>query len=167
VPEVVVERVDWLDPRAVALRDAMDVEMNALYAPAMAARLPEDVEIIVNALAVDPATAVATVLVTIDGEPAGQAGLRTHGEEFEVKKVIVAEKFRGLGISRQLMAAIEAAAKELGHNRVVLQTGDLQPAAIALYESIGYTLTPPYSPYELMSNALCYEKVLSDTEIGG
>ncbi|MEO7122579.1 MAG: hypothetical protein ABI400_05590 [Lacisediminihabitans sp.] len=31
--EVLVERVDWLDPRAVTLREAMDLEMNALYSP--------------------------------------------------------------------------------------------------------------------------------------
>jgi GNAT superfamily N-acetyltransferase len=155
-----IERVDWLDPRALALRDAMDLEMNALYGPTMAKRPPEHTEIILNALAVDPATVVATVLATVDGEPAGQAGLRTHGTELEVKKVIVAEAFRGLGISRKLMTALEDAARELGHHRLVLQTGELQPAAIALYESMGYTLTPPYSPYELMGNALCYEKTL-------
>ncbi|MES2172031.1 MAG: GNAT family N-acetyltransferase, partial [Actinomycetota bacterium] len=100
------------------------------------------------------------------GVAAGQAGLRTHGDdlgasnELEVKKVIVDGRFRGLGISRLLMAELETAAREHGYRRLVLQTGDLQPAAIALYESIGYALIPPYPPYERMSNALCYEKVL-------
>ncbi|MCU1415547.1 MAG: acetyltransferase [Microbacteriaceae bacterium] len=159
--EVNLERIDWLDPRAVVLREAMDEEMNALYSPVMASRPPEHTEIIVKALAVDPPTIVATVLATVDGVPAGQAGLRTHGADLEVKKVVVAERFRGLGISRKLMTAIEDAARELGYHHVILQTGDLQPAAIALYESMGYTLTPPYSPYELMTNALCYEKTLA------
>jgi GNAT superfamily N-acetyltransferase len=138
----------------------MDAEMGALYAPAMASRPPEQAVVISKALAVDPVTIVATVLATVDRQPAGQAALRTHDDDLEVKKVFVGERFRGLGISRMLMAELEKAAAQLGYRRLVLQTGDLQPAAIALYESIGYTLIPSYPPYELMSNALCYEKLL-------
>ncbi|MES2170376.1 MAG: hypothetical protein V4479_06585 [Actinomycetota bacterium] len=67
MPGIAIARVDWLDPRAVPLRDAMDAEMGSLYGPAMASRPPEDVEIIRKALAVDPSTVIATVLATVDG----------------------------------------------------------------------------------------------------
>jgi GNAT superfamily N-acetyltransferase len=160
VSEAILARVDWLDPRAELLREAMDVEMNLLYGAAIASRPPETVKILGEAFAVDPPTIVATVLATHDGLPAGQAGLRWHGDDLEVKRVIVDMAFRGRGISRLLMAELEVAARELGCRRLVLQTGDLQPAAIALYESIGYTLIPPYPPYELLPDALCYEKHL-------
>ena len=155
-----LERVDWNDPRAVELRVAMDAEMGALYGPVMASRPPELAQKIGAALAVDPSTVVATVLASVDGVPAGQAGLRPHGDDLEVKKVIVAEQFRGLGISRLLMAELETVARDLGYRRLVLQTGDLQPAAIALYRAIGYTEIPSYPPYELLDNALCFEKLL-------
>jgi hypothetical protein len=33
-------------------------------------------------------------------------------------------------------------------------------ARIALYESLGYLKIPPYEPYQLVPNTLCYEKAL-------
>ena len=48
----------------------------------------------------------------------------------------------------------------VGAPSLVQQTGDRQPAAIGLYESVGYRLIVPYAPFELMSDALWYEEVL-------
>ena len=163
---ITLARVDWLDPRAEALRAALNDEMDALYASAMATRDPEVAKIFFAALAVDPPTIVGTVLAldgeNFDGEKAvGHAGLRPHDDALEVKKVIVDTEYRGQGISRLLMTELEVIARELGYSKLVLQTGDRQLAAIALYEAIGYHLIEPYSPYELVSNALCYEKLLS------
>ena len=59
------------------------------------------------------------------------------------------------------MVKLEHVARELGAPSLVLQTGNRQPAAIGLYESVGYCLIAPYAPFELMSDALCYEKVLA------
>jgi GNAT superfamily N-acetyltransferase len=97
------------------------------------------------------------------GLPVGHAGLRRHGDgdSLEVRKVMVDSDHRGRGISRTLMLELENAAREFGAPSLVLQTGDRQPAAIRLYESVGYRLIPPYPPFELMSNALCYKKVLT------
>lgn len=153
-------RVEWLDPRAEALRDDMSVEMEELYASAVADRDPEIMRIFEAALAVDPPTIVGTVLALDGVAPVGQAALRPHGDALEVKKVVVDPAQRGRGISRLLMSELEVIARELGYPRLLLQTGDRQLAAIALYEAIGYRPIPPYAPYELISNALCYEKVL-------
>jgi GNAT superfamily N-acetyltransferase len=162
---ITLARVDWLDPRAFSLRAAMDVEMSAIYADSFTDYPPALRTLFTAAFDVDPATVVATVLAFEAGSglPVGQAGLRPHGVggALEVKKVIVDVDHRGRGISRTLMLELENAARDFGAPSLVLQTGDRQPAAIRLYESIGYCLIPPYAPFELMSNALCYEKVLT------
>jgi len=138
----------------------MDVEMGAIYGPSMAAWGAEVARTLMASLDVDPATIVTTVLA-LDGDiPVGQAGLRPHGDALEVKKVIVDAEHRGRGISRMLMLELEAAARELGASTLILQTGELQPAAIGLYRSLGYLETLPYTPYELMSNSVCFEKTL-------
>jgi GNAT superfamily N-acetyltransferase len=143
----------------------MDVEMSAIYAEGFTGYPPAVRSRLIAALAVDPTTVVATVLVFDAGSdtPIGHAGLRPHGMggALEVKKVIVDPDHRGRGISRTLMLELERVAREFGAPSLVLQTGDRQVAAIGLYGSVGYRLIPPYAPFELMSNALCYEKVLA------
>ncbi|MET4705203.1 GNAT family N-acetyltransferase [Frigoribacterium sp. UYMn621] len=140
--------------------------MTALYGSTMDHYPPEIARSLSAAFAVEPETIVATLLV-LDGETAvGHAGLRPHGSRagdlgvLEIKKVFVRHSHRGRGVSRGLMTTLESVGRELGSTRLVLQTGNLQGAAIGLYEALGYSVTPPYPPFESMPNALCYEKVL-------
>ena len=49
------------------------------------------------------------------------------------------------GIARRLLAALEDAARELGYERVRLDTGARQPHARALYESAGFQPIPDYN----------------------
>jgi len=64
------------------------------------------------------------------GEQAGTA---------EVKRVRVAEDSRRKGFGRQMMAGLEARARELGYWRLHLDTGvDMAPAQ-GFYKSLGYT----------------------------
>ena len=155
--------VGWLDPRAVALREAMEIEMGAIYAPSFG-RYPREIQSLLgSAFDVDSSTVVATVLAVIGDVPVGHAGLRPYDDRgsLEVKKVVVDPAHRGRGISRSLMLELERIARERGAPSLLLQTGDLQPAAISLYESLDYQLIPSYPPFHLLANALCYEKVLS------
>jgi len=155
--------VDWLDPRAVALREAMDIEMEALYAPSFRQYAQETQDKLTSAFAVDPSSIIATVLAVMGNESVGHAGLRPSGNRgsLEVKKVVVNPTYRGRGISRSLMFELERIDRERSAPSLLLQTGDLQPAAISLYESLGYRQIPSYPPFHLLANARCYEKVLS------
>lgn len=160
-----LERADWLDPRAVALRAAMDAESGAVYLRDMARMPPADRERFAAILAVDPADVVVTLLaIDEDGTPIGHAGLKRLGgdlaDALEVKKVFVDPTRRGQGISRRLMAALEPIAREFGASRLVLQTGNRQTAAVALYEAIGYESMAPFGGYEIFPPTLCYEKSL-------
>ncbi len=66
----------------------------------------------------------------------------TLAGSLEVKRVFVAPPVRGTGVSRLLMGELERIAADRGAERLILQTGDRQPDAIALYEKIGYTPHP-------------------------
>ena len=163
-----IARVDWFDPRGVALRAAMDAEMSALYAGFMAAHTPEVREAIDDALAINPADVVVGV-IALDGDRAvAHAVLRAFrddrgpfGDELEVKKVFVDEGARGKGVARALMAWLDDYARSAGIGSLVLQTGSLQPEAIALYEKIGYVAIEPYRGYGAIPGGLCYRKVLA------
>ncbi|MCU1405356.1 MAG: acetyltransferase [Glaciihabitans sp.] len=153
------ETVRWDDARATELRRVMDVEVSARYA----ARMPTDVSPeVIAVLAVHPEDVAATVLVIDeDGTPIGHAVLRMLRGEWEVKRVVVADGQRGRGVGRALMAELERIAREAGAARLILQTGDLQPDAVALYTRIGYTPIPIYEPYvTAIPFSLCFEKVL-------
>ena len=113
------------------------------------------------AFAVDPDTIVAVLLAIDDrGEAIGHAALRRLGGRLEVKKVFVDQGGRGIGTGRALMAGIERIACEHGADSLVLQTGDRQPDAVRLYESIGYRQVPVFDPYREITNSICFEKRL-------
>ena len=168
-----IEYVDWLDPRAVALREAMDAETSAMYAEFSQSQSREVQAAIADALTVDPATIVTTI-IALDGEEAvGHSALRpVHLDRLddrvalddravlEVKKVFVAESVRGRGVARLLMGELETIARGRRAASLVLQTGPLQVPAIALYEDLGYVAIPPYGKYDAIPGALCFEKVL-------
>ena len=87
--------MSWDDPRAVALREAMDVEIQARYAGRAV-----DPAAVGAALAVDPADIVATlILLSADGTPVGHAALRRLRDDFEVKRVVVDAAQRGQGLA--------------------------------------------------------------------
>jgi len=158
-----LETVPWDDARASALRAAMDAEISPRYADRLDGVTDEQAARIGSALAVDPATIVATVVATdAAGRAVGHAALRDLGAAFagslEVKRVYVQPEARGTGLSRVLMAELERVAASSGADRLILQTGDRQPDAIALYEKIGYTRIPIYPPYLEISFSHCFEK---------
>ncbi len=56
----------------------------------------------------------------------------------EIKRMFVVREARGRGLARRILARLEESARLAGRARVVLETGTMQPEAIALYESSGY-----------------------------
>lgn len=156
--------VNWDDQRAVELRRSMDVELTARYsgpgdAPQAAALVADRNA----ALAVGPADVRATILaVDADETPLAHAALRDLRGDWEVKRVVVDASARGRGIGIALMTELETIARRAGRPRLILQTGDRQPDAVALYRKLGYTPIPIYEPYlATMPFSMCFAKVLS------
>jgi GNAT superfamily N-acetyltransferase len=81
-----------------------------------------------------------------DDDLAGCVALRKIGEQLcEMKRLFVRDRFRGKGIGRSLIETIIQNAKEIGYERMLLDT--LPPRmndAIALYRSIGFKAIAPY-----------------------
>lgn len=86
----------------------------------------------------------------LDGEPVGCAGWRSHGDTGEVaelKRMYVSPVARGRGVARAVLAGIEESARKHGRRRLVLECGDRQPEAIALYQSSGFERIPDFGNY--------------------
>jgi GNAT superfamily N-acetyltransferase len=154
------EQVRWTDERAVLLQRILEEDLHGRYAGRLQPGPGRNAAL--SALAVDPDDVLATVLaVSEDAGPVAHAALRTLNGEWEVKRVVVLESQRGRGIASMLMGEIEAIAARGGASRVILQTGDQQPEAVALYAKLGYTRVPVYEPYATaIPFSLCFEKRL-------
>ena len=164
-PTWLLERVGYDDPRAVALRAEMDREVGPRYADRFVDADPEAAARSARAFSVDPATIVATVLVTdAAGIAVGHGALRDLAHDgirdLEIKRVFVHPRARGLGASRVLLAELERIARDRGAARVVLQTGDRQHDAVVLYERLGYMSIPIYAPYTEYAFSRCFAKTL-------
>lgn len=91
----------------------------------------------------------------------GCGGLRRYDDSIgEVKRMYVESGARRTGIARVMLAAIEMRARELVYARLILETGTLQPEAIALYESSGYEQIPSYAKYADSELSRCFAKDL-------
>ena len=83
----------------------------------------------------------AFLVAYLDGQPVGCGGWRSHGEAgdtAELKRMYTAEAARGRGVARTVLAAVEQSARDHGRNRIILECGNKQPEAIAMYRSGGY-----------------------------
>ncbi|MFL5816169.1 MAG: GNAT family N-acetyltransferase [Conexibacter sp.] len=88
-----------------------------------------------------------TFLVALEDDvPVACGGLRTLAPGLgEVKRMYVAPGARRQGHARQLLDDLEACARELGHERVRLDTNAAQPEALLLYEAAGYAEIADYN----------------------
>ncbi len=101
------------------------------------------------------------LVVVLDGR-AVACGAVQHldADTAELKRMYVRPAYRGRGIARQLLAALEECALVAGHSRLRLETGTYLPAAIALYRSAGYQPIPVYGEYVGNPYSVCFEKRL-------
>jgi GNAT superfamily N-acetyltransferase len=148
---VIIREVDWYDPAGEALRLAQREELSERYGRSDSEPGPAPT-----------AADVALFLVAFDGEEAiGCGGLRpldqTHGE---IKRMFVRLSYRGKGVSTAILRGLEAAARDRGWERLVLETGDRQPDAMRFYEREGYSPIPRFGYYVDSELSRCYERVL-------
>ena len=104
------------------------------------------------------------LVLEVDGEPAAMGGWRRGGPregDAELKRMFVRERHRRRGLARVVLAELERTAHEAGLRRLVLETGDKQPEAIALYRSAGYVDEPSFGFYADYDDAVHLAKVLS------
>jgi len=120
---------------------------------------------------VDPAEFAAPlgyfVIGYADGAAVACGGWRAAGPDAElragdaeIKRMYVHAAHRGRGYARAVLAHLERTAAEAGQHRMVLETGTLQPEAMALYAREGYAPMPNFGAYRDSPHSRCYAKAL-------
>jgi GNAT superfamily N-acetyltransferase len=105
------------------------------------------------------------LLVTLDDEPVGMGGWRRGGPregDAEIKRMYVRERRRRTGIARVILVELERVAKEAGVRRLVLETGNAQPEAIAMYRGSGFVEIPAFGHYACSPDAVHLGKSLGE-----
>lgn|GEM_PF-397323 len=138
------ESADPCRPPATELLAAMTREMTELYGQADRLDRPA-------LTAADLGAPGGDYLVgRLDGEPVAGGGVRRLGPGVaEIKRMYVMPAHRNRGIAVALLHALEVRARGLGYSAVRLDTGPLQPRAVAIYQRAGYRRIEPYNdnPY--------------------
>ena len=134
--------VDAASPPASELIEAMVADLVPLYGRIDGAGAP-------SATPADfstPSGGAYVVGFAPDGLAACGGGIkRLEPGVAEIKRMCVVEAFRGRGLARALLVALEDTARSLGYARVRLDTGPRQPHAEALYRSAGYAEIADYN----------------------
>jgi GNAT superfamily N-acetyltransferase len=105
------------------------------------------------------------------GEPVAMGGWRRNSSEepsldwaapsAEIKRMYVAHAARGRGYARAMLRALEDSALSAGIDWLLLETGNKQPEAIALYRSCGYQEVPAFGHYACASLSVHLGKRMS------
>ncbi|KJY44451.1 acetyltransferase [Streptomyces sp. NRRL S-444] len=156
-----LQAVPYDHPDAVKLNDQVQLEYQVLYGG------EGDVTPLDPAMFAPP-NGLYLLAYDASGTPVASGGWRSQDEndegysdgDAEVKRMYVVPGARGLGLARRILAELEADARAAGRTRMVLETGDRQPEAIALYSSADYGPTKKFGHYREYPSSRCMAKPL-------
>jgi putative acetyltransferase len=132
-----IESPDQPDVRA--LIDQLDAYQHSLYPP-------EAVYALDLAGLLRPEV-VFVVARDDQGRAAGCGAVLLGADQGELKRMFVAPSHRGQGVADQVMATLEAAARQAGCPALCLETGPYQHAALAFYARHGFERCGPFGGY--------------------
>lgn len=109
------------------------------------------------------------VLALVGGSPVAMGGWRLRpeldsalgGRCAEVKRMYVSPSVRRRGLARAVLAELEDSARRAGVDVLALETGTMQPEAIALYEAQAYEPTIRFGHYAYSELSRYYAKRLT------
>jgi putative acetyltransferase len=150
-----IRECDPLGPEALTLLHEAALEARALY--------PELHDPLAPAPSNAPTPPKGLYLVAFAAErPVGMAAHRPiDAETSEVRRLFVTRPERHRGIARALLFRLEAHAHAQGFQRLVLETGHRQLAAMRLYETCGFGRIPAFGAYADDPTSVCYAKRLA------
>ena len=141
-----------VDPRGAVARQLLQeaaLEVRPLYEPDPAAQAPLNAPL--------GPREVSVAALRDDAPVAGGALRQIDAATAELSRVFVRRANRRQGLARMLLSHLLREARRLGYLRIRLETGHRQPAAMALYESLGFTQIPPFGSYASDPTSVCYE----------
>jgi GNAT superfamily N-acetyltransferase len=150
---ITVEAVSPSAPEALALVAELDAELGTRY-PGLPAHGLRDRDL---------ANPLTVFLIGRFGGDIVACGATRSVEDgvAEIKRMYVRPAMRGRGFSKQILRALEETAATAGAERLILETGNRQPEAVSLYQSLGYTAIPAYGEFTASPNSRCFEKRLA------
>ena len=86
--------------------------------------------------------------------------MEDDGQYGELKRVFIKEAYRGQGLSKQLIIALESFLIDRSISVIRLETGIHQIQALGLYKQLGYQIREPFGAYELDPLSIFMEKKL-------
>jgi GNAT superfamily N-acetyltransferase len=151
-PSITAEPFDSDDARRLV--EALDAYLAELY--------PPEQRFGPNLKAEHLETGRGTFLVARDGDRAiGCGAIRLLDQTTaEVKRMYVEPDRQGKGVGWVVLTSLEAAARQLGVRRLILETGVHQTAAISLYRRAGFTQIECWGEYGSSPSSICFEKNL-------
>ena len=149
--QIDLRKTDPRDPRAIALVEASQAMMRALYDADDNHALP------VEALA---APHIAFFGAFDGPHMLGCGALANQGHFGELKAMFVDPAARGRGIARLLLDRIEREAQAQGLTVLNLETGDGLEAALALYTAAGFERCGPFGDYANSPASVFMTKIL-------
>ena len=100
-----------------------------------------------------------TVVAYENEKPVSCGAIKEYNPNtMEIKRMYTLPEFRGKGIATKVLIELEKWVNELGYEKCILETGEKQPEAIALYKKNGYKLIPNFGQYAEVENSVCFEK---------
>lgn len=102
----------------------------------------------------------------VDDEPVASGAWRRRDDVLalgsrttaEIKRMYVVPRARHRGLARVMLAHLETTAAQAGAEVLILETGERQPEAIALYETSGYTPIDGFGYYRDSPISRCFAK---------
>jgi len=93
-----------------------------------------------------PPTGALFLATDIDGKAAGCVAIHRLGllNDAEMKRLFVSPRYRRFGLGKALVSRALESAKQMGFDRLLLDTMPDMTAAIAAYESMGFQKIDPY-----------------------
>ena len=144
-------------PHAITLLTELDAELNAAYTPDQRHGL---------SLANLFQPHILFFLAYADNEPAGCGGVAFYDGLAELKRMYVRPQSRGQGVAQAIVARLEQEARAREINRLVLETGDAQLAALRFYHRAGFTRCSAFGPYAAMPAASIVRSIFLEKVIG-
>jgi putative acetyltransferase len=154
---LIVEHVSAPTDDARMLIDELEAELSGSYGPEQRHGL---------SIAQVFQPGVVFFIARLDGEPVGCGGIAFNDSFAELKRMYVRPHVRGQNVAQTILSRLEREAKSRGVSRLVLETGDVQHAALRFYERAGFTRCAAFGAYTTMPLKAIERSVFFEKRIG-
>jgi len=151
-PHIALESPD--QPEVIALIEQLDAYQKPLY--------PAESHHGIDLAALCAGHVLFAVARADNGAAVACGAIVLHPAYGELKRMFTHPSQRGRGIAGALLAYLETAAMARGCRQFMLETGNLQPEALALYARHGYQRCGPFGDYADDPNSVFMVRVVAE-----